>query len=132
MQMLLAADTFYVVTVAFFKISLGLFFMRVIVDQKQRTVIRWVVITFTTFSFGYFWFAVFQCGVPSGSHYWQRRLANQCSPLKFSLSLGYIHALLSAGSDFTFMCLPYPLLRDSQLKTREKWLVSGILVFGTV
>jgi hypothetical protein len=131
LQMLLAVDSLYVVTIALFKISLGVFFLRVLIHPYQRTVIHWILYIFTTFSVGYLFFAVFQCGIPRGSDFWERRISNHCSPVALNLVLGYMHAVLSAASDLILMCLPIPALRNSTLKLREKIVVGGILTFGT-
>jgi hypothetical protein len=111
--------------------SLGLFFLRVLIHPLQRAVVNWIIIIFTTYSVGYFFFAVFQCGVPSGSRFWQRKLAHQCAPDPLILGLGFGYAVLTAGSDLVFVCLTIPMLRQSSLRFTEKWVVGGIMILGT-
>lgn len=62
-QWLVTAEVFYVLTMLVLKISLALFFLRIMVKRWQQKVV-YVAITFSTLmSIGYFFFACFQCGV---------------------------------------------------------------------
>jgi rhodopsin domain-containing protein len=130
--MLLALESLYVVTISLFKVSLGLFLLRILITRWQRLTAYWVLSIFSFYSLGYFFFALFQCGVPSGNSFWTRKLANKCAPQWVGLSLGYIHASLTAGSDIILVILPILALRQSKMKRGEKIIVSCILGIGAM
>jgi hypothetical protein len=115
-----------------FKVSLGLFFLRLLKHPMQRRLIIVVVTIFSLFTIGYFFFAMFQCGMPIGDRYWTRRVAHECLPYSAGLGLAYAHAALTAGTDLMFIILPISVVRNSQLTTREKWTVATIMSIGTV
>ena len=131
--MLLALESFYISTMGFFKISLGLFLLRVIIDKRQRQFIYWILFIFSLYSLGYFFLTVFQCGVPHGATFWQGKLGNQCLTITEGYGLSYTHAALTAMTDIIFVVIPIPLvMRSSSLQLREKWVVGFILGIGTV
>jgi hypothetical protein len=117
---------------AFFKLSLGFFFLRIVINPRQRMLIRWVLIVFTTYSFGYLFYAIFRCGVPSGSNFWHNKLADKCTPPSYGLGSGYTHSILTAGTDFIFLLMPIPLVLHSKLLFREKVTVASIMILGTM
>jgi hypothetical protein len=131
-QLVLSLECLYVVTVAIFKISLGLFFLRLLTDNRSRLIIKWILILFSLFSTGYLFFAIFQCGIPRGSTFWLRKFAGQCASEPVGLGMGYIHAILTAGTDLMFLALTYPMIRNSQLEKREKVVVGFILCLATL
>jgi hypothetical protein len=126
--MMLSVEAFYVVTIALFKISLGLFFLRIMIEPLQRRIIHGALVIFTIWSVGYLFFAIFQCGVPSGSRFWHNKLTGRCGSDKLGLGMGYVHAILTAGTDLTFVALPIPMVSRIKMQSREKWIV--VSVFG--
>jgi hypothetical protein len=131
--MLLSLEALYVVTVLAFKISLSFFFLRVIVRPIERSIIIWVLTIFTFFSVGYLFFAIFQCGIPSGSTFWIHKLNDKCAPDQSGLGMAYTHAVLTAGTDLIFLVLPIPLLRRSiTFRVREKIVLGMIMGLGTL
>jgi rhodopsin domain-containing protein len=130
--MLLAMECFYIATVGLFKISLGLFLARILITHWQRLILFWILGVFSIYTLGYFFFAVFQCGVPSGNSFWTRKLARQCASDSIGISLGYLHASLSAGSDITLVVLPIIALKNSLIKRGEKIVISCILGIGAM
>ena len=131
--MLLALESFYIWTMGFFKISFGLFLLRVIIDERQRQFIFWVLLIFNLYSLAYFFLTVFQCGVPHGATFWQRKLGNQCLTITAGYGLSYTHAALTTMTDIIFIVLPIPLVvRSRSLQLQEKWVVGFILTIGAV
>src|ERR1700759_3543282 len=96
-------QAFYVITMGIFKISLGLFFLRILVARWARRVVYGVLFAFSLYSVGYFFFVVFGCGVPGGGSYWMRKIANECASDSITLGLGYALAILTAGTDLIFL-----------------------------
>jgi hypothetical protein len=131
-QILLSLESFYVVTVGFFKVSLAYYFLRIVIDQRTRQLIYAVLTIFSIYSFGYFFFAIFQCGIPSGSSFWERKIALECASDSVGLGLGYTHAILTASSDLIFLSLVIPIVVKSRLRMREKVIVCLLMAFATL
>jgi hypothetical protein len=127
-----ALESLYIATMAFFKISLGLFFLRVLTERWQKIFVYCILVIITAYSVGYLFFSVFRCGVPSGDHFWQQKLANKCTPGSYGLGFGYTHAILTAGTDIIFLFLSIHMVRHSSLKFREKVTVLGIFILATM
>jgi hypothetical protein len=117
---MLSVEAFYIVTIALFKISLGLFFLRIIIEPLLRRIVHGTLVIFTIWSVGYLYFAIFQCGVPSGSRFWENKLAGRCGSDKLGLGMGYVHAILTAGTDLIFLALPIPMVFRTKIRSREK------------
>jgi hypothetical protein len=98
----------------------------------QKKVIHWIFIIFTTYSVGYFFFAVFQCGITTGGEFFEKRISGTCAKESAGLGLGYIHSILTAGTDLIYVFLPIPMINQSTLRFREKIVVGGILIVGTM
>jgi hypothetical protein len=120
----------------FLKISLGIFFLRILIDRWQRLVVNYVVGLAGGFGFAYFFFSVFQCGVPSstnGATFWEKELSNECaSSTPVVLALAYAYAVITATSDVCLALLPIPVLKKARIKKREKLVVCAILLLAVV
>jgi hypothetical protein len=117
----------------FLKISLGIFFLRILIERWQRATVYILVGISTTFNFGYFWFVAFQCGVPSSaSEFWERRLSGQCASSKWILGLGYSQAGVSFLTDVGLALLPIPVLMRARIANREKWVIGGLLLMAAL
>jgi hypothetical protein len=120
----------------FLKIALGVFFLRILVERWQRWVVYNVVTLASLFGFGYFVYTIFQCGVPSstdGSRFWEKEIDGKCySKPAEVLGLGYAHAIITALSDVCLAIVPIPVLKKARIKRREKIIVWGILLLGSV
>lgn len=131
-QLLIVAEVFYVLTMMALKAALALFFLRIIVEPWQRRVVYFNLIATTVFGIGYFFFAVFQCGVLNGTTFWIRKLTGKCSSTALILGLGYTHALINALTDLTFVALSIPMLNKVRINYREKIIVGGIFSLASV
>jgi hypothetical protein len=123
---MLALETLYIVAMALFKISLGLFFLRVLIDPILRRIIYAILIIYNIWSVGYLFFALFQCGVPKGDRFWENKLSSKCGSDSLGLGMGYAHAVLSAATDIIFVALPLPVIFKAKMQPREKWIITGI------
>ena len=131
--LMLVAESFYILTVLAFKISLGLFFLRITKEPQLRMVVYITIGISTAFSIAYFFFVVFQCGVPKNAMtFILSKLRGRCRAKATALGMAYTHALVVSLTDFVFAILPLALLKNSLLDRREKWIVGLILVMGTV
>lgn len=112
--------------------ALALFFLRIIVESWQRKVIYATLTVSTVFGTGYFFFAVFQCGVPHGTSLWMKKLSGECLGTSSILGLGYTFALVNALTDLVFVSLSIPMLKKVRITRREKVIVGGIFFLASV
>jgi hypothetical protein len=132
LQIMLSLEAFYVVTMALFKISLGLFFLRILIRPQQKRIIYGILIIFLIWSMGYLCFAIFQCGIPSGSRFWVHKITDKCGSDALGLGMGYTHAILTAGTDLIFVSLPIPIVLEAKIKPREKWIIVCIFAIAVM
>jgi hypothetical protein len=117
----------------FFKISLGFFFYRLIQEKWQR----WILLTTVSLSvfvnIGYFFFAIFQCGIPNkGTSFWIKKLTNRCVNQGGNLGFGYTQTLVNALTDIILCLLPIPIVWRARMSRRQKILVSSIILLAAV
>jgi hypothetical protein len=102
------------------------------VEKWQKSIVYVLATVMTLFGTGYFFFAVFQCGVPGeGGEFWQKKIEGKCTTRSSILGVGYSHAVLTAITDFTLAVLPVPLVWKAKISPREKVIVAGILLLAT-
>ena len=125
---MLVAETAYIVTMILLKLSIGIFFLRLLVFKWQRNFILVTVGTYTMFGLGFFFFAIFQCGVrPDMPLFVSRMIGNKCHPKSLVLGMNYTHAILNALTDWMCGVLPLFFLNKSQMTMREKWGAAVLL-----
>ena len=111
------------------KLSLGVFFLRIMIFRWQRWVIYAAMAVSTTIGTAYFFVGVFQCGY--FSNIWiflSRRITLEgCIPVIPALGVAYTQASVAALTDWIYAILPLFLLYNAQMKRREKNIVFGIL-----
>src|ERR1700761_6211132 len=129
---MLIAEHFYTLTIITLKLSLGIFFLRIMAFTWQRWVIYCVMAVSTTIGTIYFFIGVFQCGY--FSNIWvflERRTTLQgCIPVPAALGVAYTQASLSALTDWICAILPLFMLRNTHIRRREKYIVFGIISLG--
>jgi hypothetical protein len=131
--MLLVTEIFYVLTMLFLKISLAIFFLRIMVAPWQRRVVYITAGIATAFSLAYFFFAIFQCGVPKGPYvFFIRKLSGQCVTPTQILGFSYAHGAITSLTDVIFGFLPIPMLHHTTMNRREKTTVGFILILGAM
>ena len=114
------------------KISLALFFLRFITEYWSRRIIYAVTTASTIFSIAYFFYATFQCGVPHGLSFWERRLLGKCAGRSSILGMGYTHAVLTALTDVVFLILMVRVVLKVKVESAEKVVLTGILSLATM
>jgi hypothetical protein len=102
------------------------------VPWQRRTV--YVILGVTTFfSLGYSGWGVFQCGVPGqGPVFWEKKVAGQCNKPAVNAAVGYIHGIINAMTDIAMSLLPISMIRNSNLRQKEKRNVYLILLLAAV
>lgn len=125
---LMVAESFYVVTMCALKISVSIFFLRVMVKPWQRWLVYISLFLATAVNLAYFFVIVFQCGVPRGGmEFLMKQLAQKCLKKEEFLAASYIHGVVTTITDVGFAVLPVTVLKESKLRLRERITVVGIL-----
>lgn len=121
---------FYLTTILFLKISLGLFFLRVVQKKWQRQIVYGTMILSTIIQFYHTVFIIFSCGNPT--LYLEHMLSKKCVSKTIELGLAYEQAAVTTATDFVFALLPIPLLWTASLDRRSKLSVGFVLCLGTL
>jgi rhodopsin domain-containing protein len=129
---MLASEGFYIVTIVFLKLSLGVFFLRIVIQPWQTRVVQFTVGLAAVIGIAYFFYAIFQCGAPIvGPSFWMKTIAKECVSDKSILGVSYTHAILTTSTDFVLALLPIFILRHARNPFREKLIIYCILLVGT-
>jgi hypothetical protein len=113
-------------TVMILKISLGIFFARIVVKRWHLWTIRTAVALNVTSSTAGFFYCLFRCG-PNLNLYVYRQLAFECTPRKLDLFIAYQQASITTSTDIVFALLPLFILWNANMDTRSKISVGFIL-----
>lgn len=113
------------------KISLGIFLVRVIVEDWQRWVIYVTVSINIVSSVATFFYVLLRCGTPAKLAI-IKQLQSQCAPRALDLFFGYQQASLTTLTDFIFATLPIFILWRSTMGTRIKVVTAFILALGAL
>ncbi|CAD0082697.1 unnamed protein product, partial [Aureobasidium vineae] len=116
----------YILTTIIFKLSLAVFFLRVVNQRWQRQVIIGSVTLYTLFGSAWLFVAIFQCGNPGD--YGKNELDGKCLPFKTVLRpLNYTHGVLNAVTDWIFA-----ISKSAQMHRQQKITVCTILGLGVL
>lgn len=125
------SEVFYILTTTFLKVSLGLFFLRVLTQPWQRNLFHTILAISAVYGAFYFLVTIFQCGNPA-------KLADSllgarnCAPSWFLLTTGYFYGIINVISDWTFTLIPIVILLDSDIDLRSKISVSIVMGFAAI
>lgn len=108
------------------KISLGIFFARIVVKSWQLVLIYVTVAVTIISSMASFFYCLFRCG-PNLNDYVFRQLANRCTAQALDRFFAYQHASFTTLSDCIFAILPIFILWNTSLGRRSKISVGVIL-----
>lgn len=115
----------YILTTITLKISLAIFFLRVVIQKWQRRVIYITIGIYTVYGLMFAFLAVFQCGVPT--HFLIKEATGMCVRDDILQPLNYLHGSLNAASDWLFAILPIFVLWNSKIPRSAK-ISSGLLL----
>jgi hypothetical protein len=113
------------------KISLGLFFLRVLTKRWQKILFHVIMVVSSAFGLFYILVSVFQCGNPA-------KLADnffasqKCLPPAIGLTSGYVYGVVNVLADWTFVLIPIVVLLDSEMDRRSKISVSIVMTLGAI
>lgn len=125
------AFALYIASTIILKISLSIFFLRILNKKWQRNLILGATITYVAFASIYWFIDLFHCGDPS--KYFIHQVENKC--LNFATVVGpltYTHSALNAVTDWIYALVPVFVVWQSQMAARARATVSIILIFGVV
>jgi len=130
---LIVSETFYLVTVLVLKISLGIFYLRVLAKPWARKLVYASMTISTVWNFACTMFVIFQCGYPKSSMIVvQRALTGKCVSVTTDRGFGYSQAAVTTITDFVYATLPLLIVRGAGIDKREKVVVCFILALGLV
>ncbi|KAF1927218.1 uncharacterized protein M421DRAFT_65929 [Didymella exigua CBS 183.55] len=125
------SEVFYILTTTLLKISLGLFFLRVLTKKWQKIIFHTILGISAVYGLFYSLTTIFICGDPA-------KLADnlagsgKCLPAGFILATGYIYGVINIIADWTFVLIPIVILIDSDIDRRSKISVSIVMGLGAV
>ncbi|KAF3039420.1 hypothetical protein E8E12_009173 [Didymella heteroderae] len=125
------SEVFYILTTTLLKISLGLFFLRVLTKKWQKIIFHTILGVSATYGLFYTFTTIFVCGDPA-------KLADtlvgseKCLPAGFILATGYLYGIINIIADWTFVLIPIVILIDSDIDRRAKISVSIIMGLGAI
>ncbi|KAK5999981.1 hypothetical protein QM012_005069 [Aureobasidium pullulans] len=119
----------YGLTCVLLKISLGLFFLRIIAEKWQRNVIYAGITINTIYGITYFGLCTFGCGDPS--KYLIRITLNQCISIKHVvIPASYVFTGLNAAMDWTMALLPITTIWHLNMPTLTKFYAYLLMLLG--
>lgn len=124
-------EIFYVLSTAALKVAIGLFLLRVANQRIHILIIYTIMILATVFGGAFFFVIVFQCWPISD--WWDLNPAHKnCINPDIVIGLTYGVSALNIIADWTLGLLPIFIVKDLQMSSRQKRLVSAILAFAAI
>ncbi|THX60529.1 hypothetical protein D6D06_01228 [Aureobasidium pullulans] len=119
----------YAITGVFLKISLGLFFLRIIVEPWQRMVIYICMAISTIYGFIYFGIVTFGCGDPQ--KFLLRTVEQKCLSIEnVTIPASYVHTALNAATDWIMALLPIVTIWNLNMPRVTKFWAYLLLALG--
>lgn len=116
-------------TTVVLKVSLAIFFLRVVVAKWQVWTICSTTTIFALFGFSFFFVSIFQCGNPS--HFLEHSLQGRCLPTDVVGPMVYLHGALNAATDWVFAIIPIFVLWKAKMPIQTKISAGFVLLLGT-
>ncbi|KAF9734910.1 hypothetical protein PMIN02_006839 [Paraphaeosphaeria minitans] len=127
------SEVFYILTTTFLKISLGLFFLRLLTKPWQTRLFHVILAISGVFGILYFFVVLFVCGSPTKlADSFIGARAKHCAPVWFVLATGYIYGFINVIADWMFTLIPIVILMDSAMDRRSKFSVGIVMSFAAV
>jgi hypothetical protein len=128
-QKLVAFAGIYALTCILLKISLGLFFLRIITERWQRNVIYAGVAVNSLYGIIYFGLCTFGCGDPS--KYLLHISLQQCISIKHVvIPASYVFTSLNAALDWIMALLPIATIWNLNMPTTTKFWAYLLMLMG--
>ncbi|KAF1831671.1 hypothetical protein BDW02DRAFT_40534 [Decorospora gaudefroyi] len=126
-----ASEACYVLTMMVLKISLGIFFARIVV-QRWHLMSIYVTVGVNIFSSAAaFFYVFFRCGA-NLDKYVVHQLAGRCTPHRLDLFMAYQQAAFTTLTDLLFLTLPVLILWNANMDRRSKISIGFILCLAAL
>ncbi|KAK6001916.1 hypothetical protein QM012_002406 [Aureobasidium pullulans] len=133
MEFVVTYNALYILTTIIFKISLAIFFLRIVVLKWQRHLIYISTVIYAIYGLIFIFIVTFRCGKPKDLLINAAR--GKCISDEVLMPMIYISGILNAAVDVVFAGLPAIVLWNSMMPRRAK-ISAGILLsmgcIGTV
>jgi hypothetical protein len=125
------SEATYVIAMMMLKISLGIFFARIVVKTWHVGLIYVNVGVNIFSSAAAFFYVLFRCGA-NIDNYVMQQLANRCTPRTLDRFIAYQQAAVTTLTDIVFVTLPILILWNANMSRRSKMSVGFILCLATL
>ncbi|KAF2265167.1 hypothetical protein CC78DRAFT_207671 [Lojkania enalia] len=122
----IVGEATYIITIMVMKISLGIFFARIVVKTWQLWTIYFTVAVNILSSAASFFYCLFRCGTNLDAYVFYQ-LADKCTPRALDRFFAYQQASFTTLTDCIFATLPIFILWNSSMDTTSKISVGLIL-----
>ncbi|KAH7407070.1 hypothetical protein DE146DRAFT_418454 [Phaeosphaeria sp. MPI-PUGE-AT-0046c] len=120
------SEATYVIAMMTLKISMGIFFARIVVKPWQLGLIYTNVGVNIFSSAAAFFYVLFRCG-PDIDHYVEQQLLHRCTPRTLDRFMAYQQATVTTVTDLVFFTLPMFILWNANMCRRDKVSVGFVL-----
>lgn len=125
-QFTIVGEATYLLTIMMLKISLAIFFARIVIKPWQLFTIYITVGVNILSSLSSFFYVLLRCG-PNLNIYVYKQLAYECTPDPLDRFFAYQQAAFTTLTDLTFATLPIFILWNAHMCIRSKISVGFIL-----
>ncbi|KAF2828177.1 hypothetical protein CC86DRAFT_405180 [Ophiobolus disseminans] len=125
------SEATYIMSMMMLKVSLGIFFARIIVKPWQRGIIYANVGLNVFSSAAAFFYCLFRCG-SNIEKYVEQQLSKQCTPQSLDRFVAYQQAAFTTLTDVVFIALPVMILWNANMSRQSKFSVGFILCLATL
>lgn len=126
--MVIAALELYIATMVVFKISLAIFYLRIVIRTWQRYVVIGACVINTIYGVFLFFTALFNCGNPS--NYLLNEVKGACLSDTTTNGIQLAGCILNAATDGIFALLPVSILYKAAIPLPAKFLSGFILLLA--
>ncbi|KAK3065383.1 hypothetical protein LTS18_011906 [Coniosporium uncinatum] len=151
MDWVVAGEALYLLTILFLKISLCLFFLRILIKPWQRRTVYALMAVSTLMNLSHFFFVIFMCGpgnnsgdylvnlwstngsIPNNSSSKNAHAINANCPTKpTQLALAYTQTAISVLTDWALTALAAAVLCKAKMATRAKLAVGFVVSLAAI
>ncbi|KAM0713434.1 hypothetical protein Q7P37_010396 [Cladosporium fusiforme] len=128
---ILAAYALYAATMVIFKISLGIFYLRIIVARWQKILLYVTVGASTVYGIFFFFMILFQCGSPN--NFLRNALTDRCMGSRYDhFIVSMLAGVVNAVSDVILALLPISVVYKASMPRPAKISAGMILLLGCI
>ncbi|KAL1304819.1 hypothetical protein AAFC00_003747 [Neodothiora populina] len=127
----IAFSASFVMTTIILKISLALFFLRIIITDWQRKVMYYITAIYTAYALVYFICVTFGCGLPAD--YLFNTAKGKCLSVdRVVIPMSYAQTCANAAVDWVYVLLPMHTLWNLRMPRTTKQWASLLILLGAL